>query len=89
MTKNLSMKNKFGKWWTYGKLATNQYGNEQISFKLENLKKLVDDAETMGKAWVNLSLFEDDREKPEAKPASGAVASQVNTNYDELDDIPF
>ncbi len=86
--KSLSTKNPEGKWWTYGRISTNQFGNEQVSFKLDNLKLLVEQAEAMNKEWVNLSIFEK-KEKQNAHyeaKANGYQPQEVNIPDD---DIPF
>jgi len=65
---------KDGKWWSFGNLKKNQYGNWSIGLKVnEDLKNLIrskNDGE-----WLNLSLFED---KPKDK------ASSPVSNNDDL-----
>ena len=83
------MKNSNGKWWTYGSLKTNQWGNEQISFKLDKLKELVAEAEKMEKEWVNLSLFDNDNKNNNSGKPNSSESVQKGLS-DELDDeIPF
>lgn len=76
----LSKKNKEGKWYTYGYISTNQWGNNQASFKLTSLKGLVALAESEGKEWVNLSLFENDK-----RPIAKKEPEQQFLN----DEVPF
>lgn len=88
INKKLSKKNNQGKWWTYGNIKVNQWGNEQASFKLDSLKELVADAEKEGKQWVNLSVF-DDSKKQEKKPSQHNI-DKGNGYQKELDDnVPF
>lgn len=68
MKKNLSLKNKEGKWWSYGSIAQNKFGNEQASFKVTpELKDLFGKAEVG--SWINFSIFE-------AKPKPQDTQSQ-------------
>ena len=87
MNYNLSRKNEAGKWWSYGSIRKNKWGNNQASFKVVELKNLIELAEKEGKEWVNLSLFENkgDGGKPTA-PASN-TAPKDDFNID--DEIPF
>lgn len=86
MNKKLSRKNAQGKWWTYGNIKINQWGNEQASFKVSSLQELIQLAESEGKEWVNLSLF-DDEQKDKQQVGS---AKNTQTTYEDLnDDIPF
>lgn len=71
-----------GKWWTFGRIKKNQYGNYQLSFKnTDVLKKFVNE----GGEWLNFSLFEprDKEEMPQQKPQS-----KPEKSYDS-DEIPF
>lgn len=82
------MKKANGKWWSYGRLETNQWGNEQASFKLDALKELVAEAEAQNKQWVNLSVFE--REDKPVKQQRAARENQVTYEQDDFDQqIPF
>lgn len=83
--KKLSAKQPNGKWWSYGRLETNKWGNEQVSFKRENLVKLLEDTEG---EWINLSLFDDDR-KDLPKQDSNANYETQKPYELEQDDIPF
>lgn len=67
-----------GKWWTFGNIKINQYGNPQLSFKnTPELKELVNsDAQ-----WLNFSMFED---KPKDEPKQEAPAPYVDGG-----EIPF
>ena len=81
MKYKLSRKNENGKWWTYGQFETNQWGNLQASFKIENLEKAIELAKNdpKCKGWINFSAFEDDKPK-----------QQTNNYTQELsDEVPF
>lgn len=71
-----------GKWWTFGNLKKNNYGNLQLSLKVsEDLKNLI-----RGKKdgeYVNFSLFEDDDSKNNAhnKAKGDAYAPQNDDPY--------
>lgn len=86
MEYRLSMKNLQDKWWSYGSLKKNQYGNLQVSFKLTALIELAKVAETQGKEWVNLSCFEvDDKQKKHSVAKANAYVKQEELS----DSIPF
>lgn len=54
-----------GKWWGYGRIRTNQYGNPQLSFKkTPELMQIFNDAPDGG--YINFALFE---EKPKEQEA--------------------
>lgn len=75
-------KNKLGKWWGYGRITKNQYGNLQIGMKKNaDLIALFESVPEGG--WLNLSLFEPrDQQEPRSAAAKSAPA--------ELDDnIPW
>jgi len=86
MDKNLSI--KIGdKWQTFGKLAKNQWGNEQVSFKVT--PELIQLMQSKQGGWLNFSLFE-------AKPKSDKPSQHNKAKADgyapapSLDDeIPF
>lgn len=94
MNYNLSRKNEAGKYWTYGRIKKNQWGNSQASFKVSDLKELIRLAEKEGKEWVNLSLFENKgvgeaemQRRAEERVAPTDVAS---ADMDSLnDEVPF
>lgn len=67
-----------GKFWQYGNMKTNQYGNQVIGMKVTPELLLLLEANKGN--WVNFSLFEDDGQRP--KPAS-----QPSEVYE--DTIPF
>ena len=95
MDYKLSTKNKSGKWWTYGGIKTNQWGNNQASFKVSALKELIELAESKNTEWVNLSLFDNIAKPATAKPGEKANTSTTNnefhnnTDTDLDDEIPF
>lgn len=70
-----------GKWFTFGNVKVNQFGNLQASLKVT--PELISFLNS-GKQWVNFAMFErDDKDKP-ATPAPVTSAPQ------DLDsDIPF
>jgi hypothetical protein len=70
-----------GKWWTFGRIKKNQYGNYQLSFKnTDALKKFVSE----GGEWLNFSLFE-----PRDKEEGGAPKAQAKPATTLDDEIPF
>jgi hypothetical protein len=82
------MKNLQDKWWSYGNLKTNQYGNLQASFKIDNLRALLETAEQQGKEWVNLSCFEVTENKKKAHSVAKGNA-YVNELEPINDEVPF
>ena len=73
MDKNVSAKRKdTGKWWGFGNIRVNQWGNEQLSFKKTPefkafLRACFEDDTT---EWINFSLFDGDKkDKPESYTA--------------------
>ena len=91
MDKKLSMKKTDGKWWTYGSLKTNQWGNEQVSFKLSTLEELVAELKAQNKEWGNLSLFDNDKPKQnEGYQKHNEDKSNGYQPQEDLDDnVPF
>jgi hypothetical protein len=91
MDKKLSMKKADGKWWTYGSLKTNQWGNEQVSFKLSTLEELVAELKAQNKEWGNLSLFDNDKLKPnDGYQKHNEDKSNGYQPQEDLDDnVPF
>ena len=65
MNYKLSKKNKSGKWWTYGNIKKNQWGNLQASFTVQNIRELLELAESENSQWINLSMFEEDNKQRE------------------------
>jgi hypothetical protein len=60
-------KNGTGKWWGYGRVTRNQYGNLQIGMKKNaDLIALLEAVPEGG--WINLNLFEP-RDKAEPRSA--------------------
>jgi hypothetical protein len=58
-----------GKWFTFGTVKPNQYGNLTLGLVVtEELRKLM--AESANGGWLNFSLFEDDGEKKDVKSAA-------------------
>ena len=86
--KKLSMKKADGKWWTYGSLKTNQWGNEQVSFKLSSLEELMSEAKAQNKEWVNLSLFDNDKPKQDSYQKPNEYKSVDNDTVPDFDDEP-
>lgn len=81
-----------GKWWTFGNIKINQWGNLQASFKnTEQLKKLI----LEGGEWINFSLFEDnggsahnaDNAHNQAK--QDGYQPQKTESFDIDSEIPF
>lgn len=74
-----------GKWWTFGSLKTNQYGNLQLSFKnTPELKKLI----LEGGEWINFSLFDDEGER-KLKPETQAKLDDLKSTAFNDEEIPF
>lgn len=72
-----------GKWWNFGSIKKNQYGNLQLSFKnTQELKEFVN----KGGDWLNFSLFED---KP--KEVDSDTQERLNKMRQDAADseIPF
>lgn len=68
------------KFWQYGSIKKNQWGNLQLSMKVtKELKELVNS----GEEWLNFSLFSDDGGKNKAN----SVTSKAPV--DDEDSIPF
>ena len=54
---NLSAKRENGKWWSYGRLEINKYGNWSIGMKVTD--ELIDMLNSKRGGYFNLSVFED------------------------------
>ena len=82
MEKSYNVSKKRGeKWWSYGRIAINKFGNLQLSMKITpELQELVN-----GEGYLNFSLFEDDggNYKTKSKPVEKPQAIELN------DEIPF
>jgi hypothetical protein len=67
------------KWWTYGNLKKNQWGNYTIGMKVTpELMALLEGKQGQ---YVNFSLFEDEGKKPATPQAPDA--------FDDSQTIPF
>jgi hypothetical protein len=77
-------KNASGKWWGYGRVTKNQYGNLQVGMKKNaDLVALFESVPEGG--WLNLSLFEPrDQQEPRS-----AAAKSVPREPELDDEIPF
>lgn len=86
MDHKVSAKKPDGKWWTFGSLKTNQYGNLQLSFKnTDDFKAFVNGSGE----WINFSLFED---KPKEEPITRKALDDIpekHRPYSPSDEIPF
>ena len=84
MKYNLSKKTESGKWFTFGQIRDNKFGNQDCSFKITpEFLDLIEKSKEKG--WLNLSCFEAKDEVPSAKSETKA-----NNSADVLDDeIPF
>jgi hypothetical protein len=68
-----------GKWWKFGSIRKNQYGNLQLSMKnTGQLKELI----LQGGEWIKLSLF--DEEVKETAPPPEPKRFEITD-----DEIPF
>lgn len=78
MNYKVCKKNAQGKFWGYGSIKLNKWGNPALSFKVTpELKEIFNS--TLDGQWVNFSLFEDDKkEQPQAA-----------ANVDLQDEVPF
>lgn len=66
------------KWWNYGKIYKNKFGNMELSIRVTpELKELVN-----SKEWLNFSLFEDNNISKTSNNPSIDMSSKN-------DDIPF
>jgi len=74
-----------GKWWTFGSIKKNQFGNLQLSFKnTPELKEFV----ANGGEWLNLSLFDTD-EKKEIAPEAQQQLDKLKKSALDSEEIPF
>ncbi len=65
-----------GKWWTFGSVKKNKYGNLQASFKVT--PELKDFINANDGGWVNFSMLADDREqKKEITPETQAELDKL------------
>lgn len=87
MDYNLSRKNKEGKWWTYGRVRYNKWGNLRASFKVSSLKELVALAESEQAEWVDLSMFENKQDNAQQQHSFDKGNAFVKDDLD--DEIPF
>ena len=79
-------KKQGAKWWTFGKFAKNKWGNFGASFKVtQEFKDLVSNCE-IG-TYLNLSAFEDDRDKRYKHDAQPKKQEYIDPGLDS--DIPF
>lgn len=90
MNKKVSAKNKNGKFWNYGFIKVNPWGNLQLSLKnTEELKKLLAE----GGEWINFSLFDDERDTTTAQqpaPSQKKVTTDTQAPISHFDDeLPF
>ncbi len=82
MNKKVSAKNKNGKYWNYGFIKVNPWGNLQLSLKnTAELKQLLAE----GGEWINFSLFDDD--KSDVRPKKPMEHTQAPPDFD--DESPF
>jgi hypothetical protein len=80
---SVKKKNASGKFWSYGNVKRNQYGNLSLGFKVTpELKAIFNDAEDG--QWVNFSLFEEEK-----KPTAHDIAKQDGYAPSLDDDLPF
>lgn len=85
MKYNLTKKMENGKWFTFGQIRDNKFGNQDCSFKITNeFLDLIEKSKEKG--WLNLSCFEAKDEAPtphqEAK-ANGYAPQAID------DDVPY
>lgn len=81
---SVKKKNANGKFWSYGNVKRNQFGNLSLGFKVTpELKAIFND--TADGQWVNFSLFEEER-----KPTAHDTAKQNGYAPDSLnDEVPW
>lgn len=73
-----------GKWWTFGSVKKNQWGNLQLSMKnTQQLKDFVNN----GGEWLNFSLFEEEGKPQTAHNEAKQDAYQAQPDLDS--EIPF
>ena len=80
----VSKKTGAGKWWSYGSIKKNQWGNYTLGMKMTpELRQLLN--ETQDGQWLNFSLFESkEAGYPQKQQALGAPEVPVLS-----DEIPF
>lgn len=70
MNFKVSKKKTDGKWWSWGSIKENQYGNLQLSFKnTPEFKQMINESGD----WLNFSLFED---KPKDLPSAESTTDE-------------
>lgn len=86
-----------GEWKEFGRIKENKWGNNQASFKIQDLKDLIAIHERDSKEWVNLSLYENNQDGNHAKAKGNAYVKEDETKLQinphrmtdwEDDDIP-
>jgi hypothetical protein len=89
MNYKVSKKNASGKFWSYGNIKQNQWGNLTLGFKVTpELKAIFNDAAEG--SWINFSLFEDKPKIESAPTQNYAAASGGEFVAEELnDEMPF
>jgi hypothetical protein len=73
-----------GKFWQFGSIKTNQWGNLQLSMKnTQQLKDFVNN----GGEWLNFSLFEEDKQTPHNQAKQNGYQPQAKPDLG--DEISF
>jgi len=81
---SVKKKNAQGKFWSFGNVKKNQYGNYQLGLKVTTELRALVESSKEGE-WLNFSLFKDEDERKE--PAAVAEGSAAPASDGQ--EIPF
>lgn len=74
------------KWWQFGSIKKNQYGNLSLSFKnTQQLKDFVNN----GGEWLNFALFEEEQKQTPHNQAKADGYQYTPALPDDSQDLPF
>ena len=83
----VSAKRTTGKWWTFGSLKKNQFGNWSIGLRVTpELKDLI---EANDGKYINFALFEDEGKREVPQEAQTGIKQLERTVSTLNDEIPF
>lgn len=77
-----------GKWWSYGNIKENQWGNLSLGIRITPEFLALLEGKEEGQ-WINFSLFDDDKNKDNPHNQQKADECEPQGNTDMNDDIPF
>lgn len=76
-----------GKYWTYGNLKKNQWGNWSLGMKVT--PELIKLLESKDGGYVNFSLFADDEKREVPTEAKEGIKKLNTPVFDDSDTVPF